>query len=458
MNVPRLVIAGTSSGVGKTTISTAIMAALHRRGFRVQGFKTGPDYIDPGYHRLATGLVSRNLDSWMMGREKITQSFFYNGSKADICIVEGVMGLFDGSLGDGSGSTAEIAGLLQAPIVLVVDTRSMAQSAAAVVYGYQNFWPHLNIAGVILNRVGSDKHRITATRAIEDRCRIPVIGAIHRDARLSTPERHLGLLPVPENKTAKEKIETLGATIEQLLDLDLLVQIAQSAPQMDVPVNTLNIAETRPAVKIAVALDEVFNFYYQDSLDTLTALGANLVFFSPLHDTKIPPGACGLIIGGGFPEMYLKELAANREMRAHIGHAHKHGLPIYAECGGLVYLAERVTGLDGETYPMVGIVPGSCTMETKLVGMGYVTAEALSDNILCSKGYTLKGHEFHYSSFTPAGKSSAYKLYGGRGPDGRLDGHARGNVLASYLHLNFFGDPTLAEGFVNKCREFSGKT
>jgi len=454
MNVPRLVIAGTSSGVGKTTISTAVMAALNHRGFRVQGFKTGPDYIDPGYHRLATGRVSRNLDSWMLGREKIAQSFLLAGSEADICVIEGVMGLFDGAQSDGTGSTAEIARLLQAPVILVVDIRSMAQSAAAVVNGFQSFWPGLNVAAVILNRAGSEKHRRTVVRAIEKHCHLPVLGAVFRDANLTTSERHLGLLPVPENKAAREKVETLGTSIEQMLDLELLVKIAESAPEINVPISEK--VKVGPAIKIAVALDEAFNFYYQDSLDALTDQGADLVFFSPLRDAQIPPGACGLMIGGGFPEIYLKELAANRAMLASIAHANKQGMPIYAECGGLMYLTERVTGLDGNTYPMAGIVPGSCTMEQKLVGLGYVTAEALCDNVLCGRGYSLKGHEFHYSSYSPAGQPNAFKFDGGRGRSGRLDGYARGNLLASYLHLNFFGDRSLAARFVGKCLQYGG--
>lgn len=448
MNLPRLVIAGTSSGVGKTTLATAVMAALTRRGYRVQGFKAGPDYIDPGYHRLATGRFSRNLDSWMLGTEKVVQSFCRAGSRADLSIVEGVMGLFDGAQEDGTGSTAEVALTLKAPVILVVDVRSMAQSAAAVISGYQKFQPQLNLAGVILNRVGSEKHRRVVAGAVENYCRLPVIGAVFRDARLSTPERHLGLLPVPENNAAGDKVETLGKYAEKCLDLDLLVQIAGSAP----PLRT-NIAavETAPKIIIAVAWDEAFNFYYQDGLDTLTALGAKLVFFSPLHDHKLPAGARGLIIGGGFPEMYLRELAANREMLAAIDGAYRRGMPIYAECGGFMYLARGVTDLRNHTFSLAGIVPGYCVMRDKLAGMGYVTARAQADNILCDRGCELKGHEFHYSDYYPVKHLNAFKFYGGRGRDGRPDGYARENLLATYLHLNFFGDRSPAVRFIDRC-------
>ncbi len=448
MNLPRLVIAGTSSGVGKTTLATAVMAALARRGYRVQGFKAGPDYIDPGYHRLATGRFSRNLDSWMLGEEKLLQSFYLAGSRADLSIVEGVMGLFDGAQKDGTGSTAEVAIALKAPVILVIDVRSMAQSAAAVISGYQKFQSQLNLAGVILNRVGSEKHRKVVTEAVEGYCNLPVIGAVFRDSNLSTPERHLGLLPVPENNAAGDKVETLGKYAEQCLDLDLLIRIAGSAPPLK---TNVEIAETEPKVTIAVARDEAFNFYYQDGLDTLAALGANLVFFSPLHDHKLPAGSRGLIIGGGFPEMYLRELAANREMLAAIAGAYRRGMPIYAECGGFMYLTKGVTDLKNNTFPLAGIVPGYCIMRNKLVGMGYVTALAQCDNILCDQGYRLKGHEFHYSDYYPVKPLNAFEFYGGRGRDGRLDGYARENLLATYLHLNFFGDRSLAVRFIDRC-------
>lgn len=278
MNMPRVVIGGTHSGVGKTTLATGIMAALKNQGLRVQGFKVGPDYIDPGYHRLATGTMSRNLDCWMLGEDRLLQSFTGAAESADISVVEGVMGLFDGAREDGAGSTAHVARLLQAPVILVVDVKSMGQSAAAVVYGYQHLWPDLNIKGVIINKVASEKHYAMVRESIEKKCNIPVIGAVYRDAALATPERHLGLLPVAEHDEVDEKISRLGENIAAAVDLAELITIARSAPSLTSPYRQkiLNNFE----VSLAVARDEAFNFYYQDGLDLLTAMGAKLKFLA----------------------------------------------------------------------------------------------------------------------------------------------------------------------------------
>ncbi|MBO8168294.1 MAG: cobyrinate a,c-diamide synthase [Thermoanaerobacteraceae bacterium] len=457
MHIPRLVIAGTHSGVGKTTLATGIMAALTARGYRVQGFKVGPDYIDPGYHRLATGRASRNLDCWMMGEDRVRQSFVLAGTGADICIIEGVMGLFDGSSENGAGSTAEIARILQAPVILVVDVRFMGQSAAAVVQGYRQFWRDINVAGVILNKVGSQRHRDMVVKAIESHCGVPILGTVLRDEELTTPERHLGLLPVAENRQAQEKISVLGRRVASAIDLERLVGIAKSAAPVKGSAGVLD--RSSPRVEIAVARDEAFNFYYQDGLDMLEACGAELAYFSPIRDSGLPPRAGGLLIGGGFPESYLQELSENRPMLEAIGRAYRQGMPIYAECGGYMYLTRQVTGTGGDTYPMVGIVPGTCIMEPRLVGMGYIKAVAQRDNILCLKGDVLRGHEFHYSRFQSEQPPNAFVFYGGRAEDGRVDGYADGNLLASYLHLNFFGHQQQARRFVERCVAFrNGRT
>ena len=452
MNIPRIVIAGTHSGVGKTTISVGIMAALTEQGLKTQGFKVGPDYIDPGYHLLATGQPSRNLDSWMLGKDKVKQSFQSAGRHADICVIEGVMGLFDGNRKNGTGSTAEIAQLLAAPIVLVIDVRSMGQSAAALVKGYQTFWPQLKFAGVILNRIGSEGHRELVTEAIEHHCEIPVLGALSKNDTISTPERHLGLLPAAENRRANENIASLGNMISNSIKISTLLEQAKAAPPFHVMHS--NKKSNKSKVTIAVARDEAFNFYYQDGLDVLRQQGAKLVYFSPLHDNSLPPQTDGIIIGGGFPESYLKELSDNTDMLRSLRKAHHSGMPIYAECGGYMYLTDSITGLDELTYSMVGLITGTSTMHRRLVGMGYIEAAALADNLLCSKGELLKGHEFHYSKSHPQQPANAFKFYGGRDADGRVDGYAADNLLASYLHLNFLGHETQAANFLKRCLEY----
>ncbi len=453
MKLPRVVIAGTHSGVGKTTLAVALMAALSKRGYCVQGFKVGPDYIDPGYHRLATGRFSRNLDCWLMGEDGVYQSFCAAASRVEISVIEGVMGLFDGARTGGTGSTAHVARLLKAPVILLVDVRSMGQSAAAVVCGFQNYWPDLQVAGVIINKVGSDKHRDMVRKAIERYCGVPVLGAVYRNGDLFTPERHLGLLPVAENNQAREKVAALGRHAEKAVDLEQVIKIAESAPPLALP--ALPQPQSR-RVTVAVARDEAFNFYYQDSLDVLTACGARLVFFSPLHDRALPVDVHGVIIGGGFPEMYLQQLSANRKMIAALHEAGEAGMPIYAECGGFMYLSRQVTDLKGNSYPMAGLVPGFSVMTKKLAGMGYVTAVARYDNLLCSRGERLNGHEFHYSHYLPAAgeTNTAFSFYGGRGADGRPDGYAKDNLLASYLHLHLFGQWKAAQRFIRFCKRY----
>ncbi|MGB9887599.1 MAG: cobyrinate a,c-diamide synthase [Moorellales bacterium] len=455
--LPRVAIAGVKSGVGKTTIATGIMAALARRGLTVQGFKVGPDYIDPTYHTAATGRVSRNLDTFLLGPEAVRESFFRACRGADLAIVEGVMGLFDGREGSGEGSTAEICRLLGLPVVLVVDASSLGQSAAALVWGYSRFDPGLEVVGVILNRVAGPRHAALLKEAVEGATGIPVVGSLGREESLTLPSRHLGLVPAVEEEELARASRRLGEVVSDQVDLDRLVRLAQDARPLNSPASFVFPPEPGgPKVVIALARDRAFHFYYQDTLELLEALGAELVPFSPLETPKLPPGAAGVYIGGGFPEVFLEALAANRTLKADLRRAVAMGMPVYAECGGLMYLCREVRGPEGDSWPMAGVIPAVCRMEGRLVGLGYREAEALRSNLLFAAGSLVRGHEFHYSRLEPEGPNFcwAYRLRDGSGRL-RLDGYARGSLLASYLHLNLLGYPEAAASFLKAARAYA---
>ena len=456
LSLPRIVIAGTHSGAGKTTIATAIMAALAGKGHRVQPFKVGPDYIDPNYHGAATGRVSRNLDAWMMGEETVREMFARSAREAGLSVVEGVMGLYDGLGSTSYGSTAHIARLLQSPVLLVVDVRSMSRSAAALVLGYRQMEPELNLAGVILNRVGSRRHFNLIKEAIEDTCRVPVVGFVPREAGLTLPERHLGLLPAFEKSGLERHIAALAQTVQQGIDVEAVAGLAASAPAFTEVKNPLMpVQPSGSTVRLGVCYDRAFNFYYRDGLDLLAALGAEPVFVSPLADACLPQKLDGLYIGGGFPEMFLESLAQNEGFREDLRRAAASGLPVYAECGGLMYLTGAIADFTGREYPAAGVLPGCCRMEKKRAALGYVRGEVLHDSILASRGKLLHGHEFHYSTWQEAGQCMpAYRLTKTGGESGREDGLVRENILASYLHLHFAGCPEAAANLVEACRRY----
>lgn len=458
---PRIMFAGTHSGVGKTTIALSIMTALAKSGYKTQPFKVGPDYIDPSYHTMATGLISRNLDSWMLGENVVRKVFCNAARSSDISVIEGVMGLYDGSPDMGSGSSAHIAKILECPVILVLDVKSMAQSAAAVLQGYVNFDPGVKIAGVILNRVGSARHLRIVTESIESRCNIPVLGYVNLNSLPQLPSRHLGLIPAEEKGDLTELFYEMAEKISQTVDINRLVQIALAAPEMDNDCNSSDKAvmiqynESKDSVKIGIARDKAFSFYYEDSLNELKKYGAELVPFSLLDDNSLPEDLDGIFIGGGFPELFINQLADNTGMKADIYRAGIKGMPIYAECGGLMYLAREITDFDGMTYSMAGLVPASCRMQKKLVGMGYVEATSLSNSIISEADSVLRGHEFHYSHMEPDDKKNfqyAYNLRGSRYQNDFPEGYASDNILASYIHLHFLSMPGIAERFVQKCR------
>ncbi|MDN5347347.1 MAG: cobyrinic acid a,c-diamide synthase [Clostridia bacterium] len=451
----RIIIAGVKSGVGKTTIATGLMAALARRGLKVQGFKVGPDYIDPGYHTAATGRPSRNLDSFLLSEDVLREIYLRAAATADVAVIEGVMGLYDGQARSGAGSTAEVARILKAPVLLVVDATSLGQSAAAMVLGYACFDPEIKIAGVILNRVAGRRHREILQPAIEGATGIPVVGCLERETRMELPSRHLGLIPAVEIKGLAAVLDRLATVVSKALDLDRILAVAGQAEELVPPVQLLFPAQPpREHLPIAIARDAAFNFYYQDALDYLEACGAELIPFSPISDSRLPAGVTGVIIGGGFPEIFLSELVANVSLQEDLRRQVTKGLPLYAECGGLMYLCRGLEDLEGRYWPLAGIVPAICRINKRLASMGYWQAVTWRSGILGPAGMTLRGHEFHYSSLeVEEGFPWAYCLT----ESNRPEGYASGSVLASYLHLHWTGSPAAAQNFLGACRKYAGR-
>lgn len=448
-----VVLAGTRSGTGKTTIAAGIMGALARRGLRVQPFKCGPDYIDPSYHKLACGVPSRNLDAWLLPHNAALELFGRTTQRSDVAIVEGVMGLYDGHANlTEQGSTAEVAKLLNAPVVLIANAARVGRSIAAEVLGFQRFDPAVNIAGVILNGIGSPRHLDFCKPPIERATGLPVLGYLPRRDDLKAPERHLGLVPTVEGPVADEWLEALIAQVERTIDLDRLLEVATRA---DTPAVAPRLFPSERAAvparaRIAVAQDKAFNFYYQDSLDLLEAWGAEIAPFSPLADASLPRGVGGIYIGGGFPELFAAELAANEPMKQALRAAHAAGTQIYAECGGLMYLAEALTDFDGRTYSMAGLIAAQSSMSGGRLTLGYREVEALADGPLLAKGQRARGHEFHWSiADAPADKARA--AYAVHSQDGRLEGFRCGSLWASYIHMHLGSAPGMASRFVEMC-------
>jgi cobyrinic acid a,c-diamide synthase len=459
---PRFVIAGTGSGAGKTTATLGLMAALRRRGLLVQGFKCGPDYIDPTYHTAVTGRVSRNLDTWMTSPDTMREIFLNGSEEADISVIEGVMGLYDGKDPlSNRGSTAEIAALLECPVLLVVNAQSMARSAAAIVKGFQLFDERVSIVGVIVNKCGSPGHYQLVKAAIEQECGIPVVGWLGRDERLAIPERHLGLVPAIERGELNPLFEHAADIVEANVDVDAVMALAHISPELTWPEQRLlgrppyTVNEGKPL--IAVAKDAAFNFYYPENLELLQQYGADLAYFSPLAGQPIPLNADGLYIGGGFPEEFAAELAAHEHIKADLRSRAAAGLPVFAECGGYMYLCRSITDRGGRTHEMAGLIPADIHMRQKLSALGYREARALADCLLLHEGEVIRGHEFHYSALTAHSDPYpyAYETKGlrGAGPEG----YRKANILAGYTHVHFASLPKAAERLVERCREYRRK-
>lgn len=448
MNKPmkKLLIAATHSGAGKTTITLGIMRALYQRGVTVQPYKVGPDYIDTGWHQLAANRASRNLDTFMLTENTLNALFSQAAESADINIIEGVMGLFDGfGLQADYCSSAGIAKQLDCPVILVVDGKGVSTSLAATVQGFSQFMPDIQIAAVIINRVNSDSHYQILKKAIEYYCQIPVIGRLPVMSELALPSRHLGLIPSQEkdNQQMQHYWQQLVEAIEQYVDLDKLMQLAEREKPAPLSMDLSAYCDLS-GITIAVAKDEAFHFYYQDNLDLLMQLGVTLVEFSPLNDAELPD-CQAIYIGGGFPEMFAERLAKNQAMREALLNAHHQQIPIYAECGGLMYLGENLIDLDGNTHQMVGILSGYSKMSKGLKRFGYAQAEAKVDTLIVPKGHCLRGHEFHHSEFFTE-LPTCFAMTKER--DGEVisnwqGGYQVNNTFASYLHLHFYQTPEI---------------
>lgn len=436
----KILIAGTSSGVGKTTISLGIMQALTKRGLKVQPYKVGPDYIDPSYHTFITGFDSRNLDSYMLDDEKIKYIVNKASENADISVIEGVMGLYDGFGIDLDSCTSSYTSkLLKVPVILVINGKSMSSSAAAMVLGYKELDKNVNIKGVIVNNIKTKGHYELIKEAIEKYCNIEVLGYFPPNEKFSLESRHLGLVPSVEIEFLKDKFSNLGDEIEKYINIDRIIEISESeSVKSKFDLKDLPKFKNK---KVAIAHDKAFNFYYKENIELLEHMGVEIVEFSPLNDKEIPEADC-IYIGGGFPEVFAKELHLNESMRLSIKNAHEKNIPIYAECGGLMYLGEKLKDLDENIYNMVGIFRGTSEMTSSLKRFGYCDGIAKEDTILSNRGDIIKGHEFHHSEFK-SDEKCAYKMIKKRG-DKIVDewdgGYSKGNTLATYLHTHFYNN------------------
>jgi len=437
----RLLLAGTHSSTGKTTVALGLLAAWRRRGLRPAPFKAGPDYIDPTLHARAAGRPSRNLDVWLLEQAALRGVLERGLRGAGIAVIEGVMGLFDGIGASHEGSTAALARALDTPVVLVLDVAGMSGTAAALVLGCQQIQPHVRLAGVVLNRVGSDGHLQATADAIRLATGLPTVGSLPDDPSIALPERHLGLVPAAEGGVTVAVLDRLAELVEQRFDLATLERIARAASPLP-PLESPSDHESPAAVvRIAVAQDRAFGFYYQDAFDVLSDSGAETVPFSPLTDASVPAGVQGIYLGGGFPELYAEELSTNVPMRTDLQRRARQGTPFYAECGGLMALGRSLTTFDGHTLPMFGVLPFASRMQSQTVTIGYREVEALRSSALLSAGERVRGHEFHWSvGDEPAPQVAAYRVIG----QDRLEGFCVGSVLGSYVHLNFAGRSDIA--------------
>ncbi|MFF3381085.1 cobyrinate a,c-diamide synthase [Streptomyces sp. NPDC002680] len=478
-SVPRLVIAAPSSGSGKTTVATGLMAAFAARGLAVSPHKVGPDYIDPGYHSLATGRVGRNLDAYLCGPELVGPLFLHGARGCDLAVVEGVMGMFDGAAGEGElASTAHVAKLLRAPVVLVVDASSQSRSVAALVHGFASWDPEVRVGGVILNKVASDRHEALLREALES-AGVPVLGVLRRVAQVDLPSRHLGLVPVGERRAAAvEAVAAMATQVEAGCDLAALMGLARSAgalscaawdagevlvssPPPPLPVPSLGAVPPAPPFRaerarpqtpdglemppvVALAGGAAFTFSYAEQAELLRAAGAEVVVFDPLRDEQLPDGTRGLVVGGGFPEVYGGELSANETLRKSVAALAESGAPVAAECAGLLYLCRELDGL-----PMCGVLDADARMSERLT-LGYRDAVAVSDSALAVAGTRMRGHEFHRTVVEPG--AGAEPAWGVLAPVRRVEGFVQRGVHASYLHTHWASEPGVARRFVERCR------
>jgi cobyrinic acid a,c-diamide synthase len=451
MKIPRIVLAGATSGVGKTSITTAIIHGLKEKGYSVQPFKVGPDFIDPSYLSSVSGNIARNLDVWMMGKNGVLKNFVKNSNR-DFSVIEGVMGYYDGFSGRSSfASTYDVANITKSSVILVLDASKAARSIAATALGFKNFEKNSRICGIILNKIGSKKHETLCRDALK-KVGLPILGVIPRNNDLSFESRHLGLIPVREKNSLDGKIKSIAKTLSGFIDIEKIAKLAKDVPSLP-PVHDTKYKKIQ--TRIAVAMDESFNFYYQDNLDLLRKLGAEIIFFSPVSDKKIP--TCdGIYIGGGFPEVKADLLQKNDTMKNLIKKHAQDGMPIYAECGGLMYLTKSIRYKSGK-FKMVGLFDAVTVMEKKLK-LNYTSGKIRPKSPFSLQSKTVKGHEFHYSELDLLSKDSkfAYDMSIGVGIKDKKDGLTVHNTLASYMHVYFDGSP-IATNFVKSCIAYSKK-
>jgi len=457
---PRLTIGAVSSGSGKTLFCTLLGRLLTTEGYSVQPFKSGPDYIDPSYHTVACGNISRNLDTRLIGENQIRELFYRQAKNADISLIEGVMGLFDGASGlDERGSTAHLAKILESPTILLIDVSAMARSAGAIALGYQKFDPDLNLAGFILNKVASPKHEEMVRSAIEARTGLPVLGAIPRDKELIMPERHLGLIPAWEGDKIRSFLDKNTKKLKDALNLDAIIKISGSAPPLPAPLpdlkDSLFIKERKKDLRIAYALDEAFHFYYQDNLDLMENHGAKLIPFSPINDRVLPTDIHGIYLGGGYPELFAEQLTVNKTMLSEILDAAKKNLPIWGECGGLMYLMEKLVDFEGKSYPMTGVFPGKVVMKKGLRALGYYRAILQAGSWMGQRGDMIEGHMFHWSQLENLPDVDSFQMELVKEKQIILkDGLCFNNTWAGYLHVHFAGSKKVMYNFLNICRQY----
>ncbi len=452
------VIAGASSGSGKTTVTLGLLAWLQKQGYTVAPFKVGPDFIDPGHHTRITGMASRNLDGWMLPRAYNQKTFDRQAAGADLAVVEGVMGLYDGYNGvSEAGSTAQMAKFLDLPVILVVNAKSMARSGAALVKGFVDFDPEVRFAGVIFNQLGSSQHFTYLQEAMEHYLPVPVLGGILRDDSLVIPERHLGLVTDAEHQLPPTVMDRLAQTMESSVNMDRLLAGRRPGNRPRAAAGNIPGPGGQNQVRIGVARDAAFCFYYQDNLDMLVANGADLVCFSPINDSRLPDDLAGLYLGGGYPEMFAGQLSANRTMRRQILQGCRRGLPIYGECGGFMYLCREFIAQKGRRLPLCGCFPLATRLLDRLHSLGYREVTLTEDSILGRAGMTARGHEFHYSEIaeTVADVRQIYEVLTRKGENSTSEGFCVNNTLGSYVHLHFGSNPEFSACFVEACRNYT---
>ena len=457
MNLARgFLLAGTQSGVGKTTISTGIMGALKKRGRSVKPFKVGPDYIDPQFHRYITQNPSRNLDAHLLEEDIIKDLFHKNLIPEDIAVVEGVMGLYDGmGTQKDEGSSAHISKILNLPVILVINGGGMSSSAAAMVLGYKNYDPEVDIVGVIINNLSGQSHYELLKEAIERDTGISCVGYLKKNTDIKLESRHLGLIPCGEVPVLDKKIQEIVEMVEETIDIDKLIQLSRNIEIKEIPDKTPISPDKR--IKIAYAYDDAFNFYYEDNLDLLKDLGCDLIPFSPLKDKSLPKDINGIYIGGGFPEVFGKELEKNHEIRGAILEKAKSGLPIYAECGGFMYLTKDIQDIEGHTYSMVGVFDGRGKMTKRLQNFGYCQIETQENSRFFKEKLTIKSHEFHRSMVEIEDADYIYQVYKKR--NGKVIktwgcGIEKHNTLGAFPHIHFYSNLEFVKGFIDRCREY----